>query len=352
MKLYSNVTIIFCIWALCILTVFYFGYYGIHHSGLFANSFIKNLGNWDGGHYLGIADGYDQAFQYAFFPFYPLLINLVSKITGNFLSAGILISVISTFLAFQIFYNLVLLEFGKSVAQKSLLALIFFPMSFYFLTVYTEGLFFLLVVSTFFLARKGNILLATITASLASATRLAGLGVVLGLFINLYFLKSINKRNWFILFAPLGFILYCVYLYNQTGDPLYFIRAESYWHRNLVLPGSALVESFKELFQPNFIALNFSAFFDFLFTIFGIVMIWKVWKRLSIDYAVFSIFSLLLPLSSPTIIAIPRYLLTIFPIFIILGFYKNQYLILFYQIFSLMLLATFAVFFIAGYWVS
>lgn len=352
MKLYPNVSLIFCIWAVAIFTIFYFGFSVLPHSNLFPNDFVKNLSNWDGGHYLGIADGYDEAFQYAFFPLYPILINLISRLTGSFLSAGIFISVFSSFLAVNLLYQLVLLEFGKEHAKKTLLALLLFPMSFYFLTVYSEGLFLLLAVATFFFTRKNKIFMATITASLASGTRLAGLAVVLGLYIYIYQRGLLKKKNWFVIFAPLGFIAYSFYLYQQTGDPFYFLSAESHWQRQIVIPGSAFFESFKVLTLPGYIAKNFNAFLDFVFTLFGIGIIWKAWRKLSIDYAVFAAVSFILPLSSPTLLAVPRYLLTIFPILIVLSFYKNQYLLFAYQIFSTLLLGVFAVLFITGNWVS
>ena len=262
MKLYPNVTVLFLIWAISILTIFYFGFSSIIHTNLFPNDFLKSFANWDGGHYLGIADGYDKIFQYAFFPFYPLLINLVSRITGNFLTSGIIISVISSYLAFQIFYQLMLLEFGKNNAKKSLYALMIFPMSFY------------------------------------------------------------------------------------------FIKAEGYWHRKLVFSGFAVFTGIKQLFIQGFIVNNFRSFLDLIFSIFGIVAVWRIWKKLGLDYAIFSIVSIFLPLFSPTTLAIPRYLLTIFPIFIMLSFIKNTYVIFFYQILSSMLLAGFAILFITGYWVS
>ncbi|MBI2315277.1 glycosyltransferase family 39 protein [Candidatus Daviesbacteria bacterium] len=352
MRIYSNISIIFCIWALAILTIFYFGFSTLPHSGLFPNDFLKSLANWDGGHYLGIADGYDKAFQFAFFPLYPILINLVSKITGSFLSAGILISFISSLLAINLLYKLIAIEFNKEIAQKAVLALLFFPMSFYFLTVYTESLFLLLTISTFYFARKRQLPLATLTAALVSATRLAGLGVVLGLISYVYLSGGFNRKNWFVFFAPLGFILYSYYLYQQTGDPFYFIQAEDYWHRQLVIPGSTIFNSLQQLVIPGYIAKNFKAFLDFILTILGIGLVWKVFKKLSFDFAIFSLVSLLLPLFSPTLLAVPRYLLTIFPIFIVLAFYKNQYLIFAYLVFSLLFLAGFAVLFITGKWVS
>lgn len=331
---------------MAVLTIFYFGFSTLPYSGLFPKDFLKNLANWDGGHFLGIADGYDQTFQYAFFPLYPLLINLVSKITGSFLIAGILISVVSSLLAVNLLYQLVTIESDKQYAKKAVLALLFFPMSFYFLTVYTEGLFFLLAVATFLFARKRQLLLATFTAALASGTRLAGLALVLGLIT--YF----NRKNWFIIFSPLGFILYSFYLYQQTGDPFYFIQAENYWHRQLVVPGSAIFDSLQQLIIPGFLAKNFKALWDFIFAMLGIGLVLKVWKKLSVDYAIFSLAALILPLFSPTLLAVPRYLLTIFPIFVVMALYKNQYVLFAYQIFSLLLLAGFAMLFITGNWVS
>ncbi len=353
MKLYSNVSIIFLIWLGAVLAIFYLGFSTLPQTDLFPGDFIKNLANWDGGHYLGIADGYDKPFQYVFFPLYPILINLVGKITGSFLIAGLVISLVSIFLAVNIFYSLVKSEFGKEHALKALLALIFFPLSFHFLTVYTESLFMLLTLATFLFARKKRFLLAAFFAALASATRLAGLATVLSLVLSVYLTEGINKKNWWVIFSPLGFLIYISYLYIQTGDPFYFVKGQStFWHEGLVLPGSALVYSLKQILTTDSVMSNFRIILDFVFASFGIFTVWKVYKKLSLDYAIFSIVSLMLTMFSPTIVAMPRYLLTIFPIFIVWGFYKNQYINLAYQIIALMLLAIYAVLFINGYWVS
>lgn len=350
-KLYPNVSIIFCVWVAALLTIFYFGFSTLPHSDLFTDDFIRSFANWDGGHYLGIADGYDKPHQYVFFPLYPLLINLVSKLTGNLLTAGIVISVVSTFLGVNLLYRLIEMEFGRQYALKGVLALLFFPTSFHFLTVYTEGLFFLLTVATFLFLRKEKILAATIAATLASGTRLVGLAVVLGLIAYVYFTKGISSKNWYIIFAPAGFIFYALFLYNQTGDPFYFIGAESnFWQSGLVFPGSAIIHSLKQSLMTGFLLNNFRL--ELFFTIFGLIMIWLVSKRLSLDYTIFSVASFLLPLFSPTLAPMPRYLLTIFPIFIVLSFYKNQYVLIFYQLVSLMLLTIYALLFLNGFWVS
>lgn len=354
MKLYTNITIIFSLWALAIVASVYLGFSMIPKSGFFQGSFFQTFANWDGGHYLGIAEhGYTLKYQYVFFPLYPILINLVAKLTSNYLLAGILISAVSSFLVVNLLFKLISLDFEKSIAQKAVLALLIFPLSFHFLTVYTESFFLLLVVCTFLFLRKKKFFWATIFAALSSATRLSGLAVVASLILSVLFTEGINKRNWYIIFAPLGFLLYCLYLYNQKGDPFYFISAQShFWNGGLVLPGAAFVFAFKQLLIPGFIVNNFRCLLDFAFTLFALITVWKISRKLSLDYAIYSIISLALPLFSPTIAAIPRYLITIFPIFIILGLQKNYYLSLVYQFICLMLLSVYAILFFNGFWVS
>lgn len=353
MKLYPSISIFVGIWILSVLIIFYFIFSFLPHSDLFPNYFLGNLANWDGGHYLGIAKNGYSAIQYVFFPLYPLLINIFNRITGDFLTSALVISFYSIFLAANLMYRLVSIDYGKDKAFNSVIMLLVFPLSFHFLTVYTESLFLLLTVATFFFARKQKYFLATICAGLASATRLAGIATVLGLILPIYLTQGINRKNWIIIFSPFGLIAYSLYLYSVTGDPFYFIKAESsFWHGGLVLPGSALIFSLKQLLTPDFIANNFRSLLDFSFVLFGAFGVWQVYKKLSLDYTIFSIVSFILPMFSPTIVAMPRYILTIFPIFIALSFYKNQYIVFFYQIISLMLLSIYAFLFINGYWVS
>lgn len=352
MKLYSNVNIIISLWALVVFSVFYFSFSFFPSSNLFPHDFLKNLGIWDGGHYVGIAkNGYTPG-QFVFFPLYPILINLLNKLMGDYVSAGLAISFVSFIFAANLLYSLVKLEFGRQYAIRTLLAMLFFPLSFHFLTVYTESLFLFLTVATFFLARKKRYFLATVCAALASATRLAGLATVLSLVLPIYLTEGFNKKNWWVILSPVGFLGYCFYLHAQTGDPFAFVKGQlAFWHSGLVIPGSSVIYAFRHL-TVEAVAANFRNLLDVVFAVFGIFAVWQVWRKLSLDYAIFSIIALLLPLFSPTIVAIPRYLVTIFPIFIVLSFYKNQYLNLFYQMISLMLLSVYATLFIKGYWVS
>lgn len=352
-KLYPNISIIFLIWFFAILTIFFLGFYFLPHSAVFTNDFLKSLANWDGGHFLGIAqNGYKEKFQYAFFPLYPLVINLVNKLIGNYLISAILISLVSAFLGIQLLYKLCVIYFDKKLAEKVILGLLFFPTSFYFLTAYSEGLFFMLALSTFYFLQKRKLFLATIFASLASATRLVGLAVVLGLIIEVITIYKVNKKNWYIFLSPLGLLIYCWYLYHQTGDPFYFIESELHWQRNITVPVISFWETIKSLTQVGFISSHVSVFLDLIFAIFGIGLVFRTFRFLPTSFAIYSLVSILIPLFTPSLSSISRFLLPIFPIFILIGLNKNKYLNLGYQIISIMILTLFSVMFVNGYWVS
>lgn len=339
MKLYPKVTFYFSLWLMVVLLISFIGFYSIPHSGKFTGDFFHSLANWDGGHYLGIAEfGYAEKFQYAFFPLYPLVIRVLSQITGNYLWAAVYISIVASFLGAQLLYRLA----DKNI--KVLFAIFFFPTSFYLLTAYSEGLFLFLVVASFYFFRKEKLILATIFAALASATRLTGLALVAGLILEILLTNGINRKNWVILLSPLGFVLYCFYLLNQTGDPFYFITAEAYWQRSLTLPGLNFWESLKNWEISNLL--------DLLFTVFGLGFTLRSFRFLPISYTVYGLISVLIPLFTPSLSSMPRFLLPIFPIFILIALQKNQYIIFFYQTISLLLLSLFVVLFINGYWVS
>src|SRR3990167_4301129 len=183
------VVIIFFIWRLSLFLLAYFANFFISD---FRNQFpysqevlistglpnwIWSFGNFDGVHYLRIAqDGYAYQFTQAFFPLYPILIRIVSFITfGNLLIAALLISNSAFFVGLVLFYKLIQKNFSEKTAFWSVIFLLAFPTSFYFGAVYTEGVFFLMIVLAFYFLEKNKILLASIVGSFASASRLVGI---------------------------------------------------------------------------------------------------------------------------------------------------------------------------------
>lgn len=353
MRLYPSITYIFIIWSIAILLISFLGFSTIPSSGRFSGNFWESFKNWDGGHYLGIAEmGYNQKFQYAFFPLYPLAIKLLSGITGNYLVAAVMISYVATFLGLQLLYKLVLLDFDKKFAEKTVLAFLFFPASFFLLTAYSEGLFFFLTVAAFYFLKQNKLFWASLAAALASATRIVGLAVAAGILIEVITTQGFNRRNWYLILSPLGFVIYSIFLYYQTGDPFYFITAEDYWQRTLAIPGVGFWETIRNISSGGFLTSNFNIITDLIFAIFGVGFAIRSFRFLPSSYAIYSLLSVGIPLFTPTLSSMPRFLLPVFPIFILIALIKNHYINLALQFISLLLLGLFTVLFINGYWVS
>lgn len=354
MKLYPNITCYFFIWLVCLIIIFTFGLTNFSAAHGFSKDLIKNLANWDGGHFLRIAqNGYQTKYLYAFFPLYPMLISLVQKITGNYLTSAILISMVSAFLSLHILYRLVSLDFGKNIAQKVIIYLLIFPTSFYLITAYSEGLFLFLTLTTFYFFRKKSFVWATVFAGLTSMVRISGIAVSAGLILAVLTTPGFNKKNWFILLSPWGLILYCIYLLKVTGDPVYFLTAESLeWRRSLAIPGFSFWEVLALLSSSGFITTQFNNFLELLFAIFGLGMVIRSFRFVQKEYAFFGLISILLPLTTSTLTSMPRFLLPIFPIFILLALVKDFRVIFLIQLLSVLLLSAFSILFINGFWVS
>lgn len=345
MKLYSNVTVLISIWSISLLLIFYLGAQG--------NEFLNRLAFWDGGHFLQIAQsGYKENFQYTFFPLYPLAIRFVNQVIQNYTLSAVLISFASFFLAANLLYQLVSMDFSKKLAEKSILWLLFFPTSFFFLTAYSEGLFFLFVVSSFLFLRKGNLFLATLFAALASATRLAGMAVVLALLVDVYLRDGFNKKNWYVFLSLGGIIVYCFFLFKTTGDAFYFISAENHWLRSLALPGVGFWESLKSIVSWSYVENRFNLILELLFAIFGLGMAIRSFRFLPKSYSIYALASVAIPLFTSSLISMPRFLLPIFPILILMALIENKYVIFAMQMIFILLLAGFSIMFINGYWVS
>lgn len=317
---------------------------------LFISGDRQSLNRWDSGHFLGIAEnGYRFEFQYAFFPLFPLLINAFSNIFNiPFIFSGVLVNFSSTILIIFFLYKLLEKEFKKEIAIKSVVAFLLFPASFFLLTPYSESVFILFVIlSSLFLQRK-KYLFVSIFVILACLTRLAGVALIPAVLLEVYLIKKKTKDMYFLLLLPLGLLIYVSYLYINTGHPFYFLEAEKYWKRDLTIPGAGIVITIEEFIKTQ----EFQKLIDLLFTIFGIGLVLRSIKFLKPSFAMYGVISLLLPLFTPTLSSMPRFLLPIFPIFILIGLIKNKYIYTIYIFISTILMVYFAATFFSGGWVA
>jgi hypothetical protein len=344
---------------------------------------------WDSVWYLQIAErgysAYDNST--AFFPLYPLLIAVIKPLFwGNGVLAGIFISLVACLAAFYLLFRLVELDYGSDVARKAVFFLAIFPTSFFFQTIYTESLFLAFTIGCLLAARRKEYVLAGIAGALATLTRSAGLLLLIPLLI-IY----MQDRHWrwreigwdilHLLLVPVGLLLWMIYLGIRFGDPWLFTEAQSFWLREFIKPWQGgpikgLWEGFKaaargvqtfadtpdDLFWPviDLDSRMWAAYdvINFIFAGTFLALCVAAFKRLPLAYAAYALAVLLLPLSyaSSTVplFSMPRFVITAFPIFILLALWavKDRRVDMTVTVFSLIFLGFFTAKFVVWTWVA
>lgn len=284
--------------------------------------------NFDGEHYLSIAkDGYHLAEQ-AFFPLYPLLI----KFFGGGVWAGILISNTAFFLALIGFYKLLKLDFPEKISKLAIILLLLFPTSFYLGAVYTESLFLCLVIWSFYFYRKNNLFLASLLGMFASGTRVIGV-ILLPIYLLELFKDNVKwgKKHLWLLLIPLGIVGYMVYLGRVCGDPLMFLHAlpafgEQRSSIPILLPQVFYRYIFKILPNLNYsyFAGTFTVVMEFVVGIVLLVILVISFFKLRLSYSLFLIIGYFIPTLSGSFSSLPRYILVLFPAFILFSLWLEK----------------------------
>ncbi|HZL65084.1 MAG TPA: mannosyltransferase family protein, partial [Thermoleophilia bacterium] len=121
-----------------------------------AGRLIDPWAHWDGVWFVRIATtGYAHAHSTAFFPLYPLLMRALAPMTGgNYVIAGIVISLVSYGVAMVLLYKLAKGLFGATAAAWTVALISWFPTSVVFSAVYSESLFLMLTVAAFWFATR------------------------------------------------------------------------------------------------------------------------------------------------------------------------------------------------------
>jgi len=329
------------------------------------NPLFWSWANFDGVHYLIIAkQGYYQ-YQQAFFPFYPFLVRFVALIFKNYLFSGLLVSHLSLLAAIVLFYRLVRLDFEDKIAKRSIIYLLIFPTAFFLGSVYTESLFLALVLATFFSARKGNWVLAGLFGALASATRLVGVFLFPALIVEWYLAKTRNKKQKTRTVLPIfiilsGLLVYMWYLQKTVGDPLYFIHVQPFFGAQrtggkLILLYQVFWRYLKMLitvqkWTPTYFAVILETISGAMFLLLIVFAYLRRWY----SYLVFMAFAYLAPTLTGTLSSMPRYVLVLFPGFIILAELEEKYrwLRILYPAIAVLFTIISVLFFTRGFWVA
>lgn len=191
--------------------------------------------HWDTRHYTGIAlEGYtavgDERLRLVFFPLYPLLMRLLSPLTGgNVFASGLLISLACSAAASAMLCSLAYETYGARTAKLSVAYLLLSPLSVFLNCCYTEALFLCMTLAAMMLLRRGRPWLAALCGMGAALTRMPGV-IVAGLFL-IELLAGIPKAR-----LTMRAVLRC------AGQMLIvFSGLLIYWAINWIVTGDALM---------------------------------------------------------------------------------------------------------------
>jgi hypothetical protein len=291
----------------------------------------------DGSWYISVArNGYDKEpfnldkeHNWAFFPLYPLTIRAVASVTGNFRLVGIVLSNLFLFVALMLLHKLVLaFDFDLLTANRAIFYVAAFPTSYFFSLPWTSSLFLMVTVASFLAAKRGNWWLAGLFAGLASATRYNGIFLFPALLIfywQTYKSLKLRVNSLGLLLAPVGLLAFMAYLYSITGNAFAFADAQAAWKVRwgfFLQPLVTFIISPFELSAGwNFRMLNFAAAATALCCGF-------VWlKRRNWAWAFYIFISVLTPLSTVTLEGHSRYMVSVFPIFVLLAIWGRSPLV-------------------------
>lgn len=310
---------------------------------------------WDSFWYLDIAqNGYSfkgakKLSNIVFLPLYPFLIRVISFFTaGNLVLAGWILSSVSLLLALLYLFKLVKEFHPKIDPYLPIIFLLIFPTAFFLNAVYTESLFLFLSLATFYYALKRNFFWASVFGFFASLTRITGVLLFIPLaweYLKSYdfnLARSLNPKLLSIFLIPIGTLSFFLYHYFRFNDIFLFFRVEGWWGRMFKLNKSHF------LLFSNSAIVNFC--FDVSFVIFAIVILYFVFKELRVSYGLYMLATLAIILSTGTLMSIGRYILVLFPIYILLASVKNQYLRQSWIFTSILLLAMYTILFVNNYW--
>lgn len=333
--------------------------------------FLSIFNRWDVRHYITIAErGYTvlengTLIHVVMPPFWPIFIYLVNIAIHNTVLSGLLLANFFSLIGGIVLYLLLKKDYEEKIAFYSTVLLFVFPTAFYLYLPYTEALFFFLVVTYFFALRSRKLFVASLFCFFACTTRVVGFLLIVTYFIEYYSLYgfSFNRRflNCFLIIG--GFAVYLLFNYYYTGDLFAFLDVQKqHWtHKkaNLLNIPFQIFNNVKSLLFSSNLTTNGMIVdrVEPFFSLFSVIILLIGRKVLRSSYFWYGVINYLLLFSQSFWLSNTRYILMIFPLFIVLSLYffkdfKKNYRVVLgfcYVFFCIMLLSFFYMRFVIGH---
>ena len=278
---------------------------------------------WDAVHYLRLAEkGYvavgDSRVSLVFFPLYPWLVRVTEFFTRDYLVAAFVVSGIASVATALLLQRLARCDESEAVARNAVWFLFIFPTSFFLHIGYTESLFLALTLGCFLAARKERWALAGLLGAAACLTRVNGLILLPALAtevgLQYWQTRRINPRWLWLGLVPFGFLGYLWLNHEVTGDYFAFTKImQEHWYKKFAPPWGGIRDVWLRTLGLN---INEGLNEFIAVVLISVCAIWS-WLRLRPSYSVWITLNWLLINSTAYVLSVPRYTLTLFPVFLL-----------------------------------
>jgi hypothetical protein len=314
---------------------------------------------WDSLHYLQVAQfGYNASsvMKAWFYPLFPWSTRLVAYVVGNYLLSAFVVSGCASVAAAILLRRIVQFDHDASTSRWAVWFFLIFPTAYYLHIGYTESLFLALALGSILAALLERWWLAGVLGALCWMTRANGIILLPTLAIEAVHQWVVSKRwNWrwlWIAIVPAGFGVYLFVNWKVTGDPFAFLRMrkglfamESSWP--WVGIHSAIGNLRRTPNQAEIVGAQ-----ELYFAALGFVCMIVSWIKLRPLHAVWITGNWFLITSVSFLESVPRYVLTMYPVFILFALLaRNRLWAAVITVWSLLFLALFSSVFVRGWWV-
>ncbi len=295
-------------------------------------SWLEPWQRWDTPQYQAIAARGYAAFDTALFtpPVFPFLMGSMAPVFGgDTLASGLFISGLACLTCLLAVFQIARYETNdEHVAFRAALFLAVFPTAFFLSAAYSESLFLVGAMLSLYNARKQRWVVAGLWGALAALTRITGPFLVVPLTFAAW--QAWRNRDWRAWLAPLitglGALIFPLYVwFGLHQSPGAILAASATRGGRLTIPGWNLIAAASRILHGQLIEENL---IELIFTAIFIVLTIFIWKNLPRLYGVYSVTLMLFfvsRLGSPQpLVSMARYVLEIFPAFLLLAIWSRS----------------------------
>lgn len=315
------------------------------------NQFLDEWLKWDANNYIRIAtlgyQGYEENGLFttlAFFPLYAWLIKIFHVVISDVRIAALLISTICFVVGACYFYGTIAMEYGRSIAKKSLIYLAVFPFALFQGAMMPESTFFMLCAMCFYYTKKHNWCLAGIMGMLASLSRMHGIiliAVTGAEWLETYqpfamikakkgkeLIKNIFTKAIWIPFMLVGFGIYLFINYKVTGNPFQFmVYQKEVWGNGGQYFGKTISDIWNRGIGGDLAGQTriTAGIVPLVLFVLAVVLMFYGIRTIHAKYTLFLVFYVIANFMQCWLISAGRYMTVAFPMFLLMAVFSEKH---------------------------